>query len=358
MQIADEEKLKKYGKSFSLLLVEDDPLSLEIYADTLKEYFSSLDTASNGKEALEKMTRPDVHYDLVVTDIWMPQMDGVEFIHNIRRRSSKQHIMVLTAMDSVDVLYEIINLGVDGILQKPLKKKQFLQVVYRVFVNIMHEKLLRSQIRQLNLFSKETVELKSSLRAYEPQKERKPKIEKVSFESPAKLGKYETRKTIVGGSSDELLAQLDYVNVDKMDIFQDKLIEYEVLLCKTSFIDTPKKIKENFSHVANGLNEFVEALNLLGHFSLASNAASHFIQFLNDIKEQQLKEDEKCEMAIDSLLYLLQDINEWIIMVFIKREAKNINYFDASFANSCLEIEMLFQDKNCEDEEEDSLEFF
>ena len=59
---------------------------------------------------------------------------------------------------------------------------------------------------------------------------------------------------------------------------------------------------------------------------------------------------------IDGLLFLLTDINDWIILVFVQRVASNINYFDASFANGCMEVEMIFAPED--DDDEDGLDFF
>ena len=62
--------------SATILLVDDDPTCLEILKQLLEEY--TIDTAANGAKALEKLK--DKNYDLVITDLMMPEMDGLQVI--------------------------------------------------------------------------------------------------------------------------------------------------------------------------------------------------------------------------------------------------------------------------------------
>ena len=55
---------------------------------------------------------------------------------------------------------------------------------------------------------------------------------------------------------------------------------------------------------------------------------------------------------------MLEDFDKWIDLVFISKKTDNIHYFDASFANTCLELEMIFKSKDNIKYDDDNLEFF
>ena len=355
------EKAKQYASGLTLLLVEDDSAALNIYQDELENIFASVDVVSDGKEAYAKWSQNKSGYDLIITDINMPLMNGFDLIKKIREISVEQKFIMLSAIEDMNEMRDIINLGIDGIVTKPFNQNVFLTVACRVFQYIHNNKTLKTQVRQLKLLALEKVSLKRTLqKSIKTEKQREPKISKIDFKQESVLiKKYDTRQTLDGGSSSSFLSDLDYMVIDKIDDFQDKLIKFEALVCNCSFTNNAIMIRENLSIVSTGLKELVTSFNSLGKFAVAANAAENLIALLENLTEKELEEKEKRELMLDMLLFLLQDINEWIITVFIKQDTENINYFDASFANSCLEIEAIFNSDSEEvTDEEDALEFF
>lgn len=71
----------------SILLVEDDPFLIDIYTTKLKESGFSVEVASNGQKALEKVA--EKKFNLVILDIVLPQMDGWEILEKLKAQSSK-----------------------------------------------------------------------------------------------------------------------------------------------------------------------------------------------------------------------------------------------------------------------------
>ena len=102
--------LKKYGKGISLLLVDDDVISLELYRNLLLEYFPSVDIATDGIEAFEKWSKKPVsnRYSIIITDILMPRLDGFGLIEKIRESSFGQRFIVLTSIDDLNELRVIV----------------------------------------------------------------------------------------------------------------------------------------------------------------------------------------------------------------------------------------------------------
>ena len=83
----DFKKILQYTQDLNVLYVEDDKNLLEETSDILEDYFRTLTTATNGKDALEKYNlyhkQNNSYYDLVITDINMPIMNGNILIDNI-----------------------------------------------------------------------------------------------------------------------------------------------------------------------------------------------------------------------------------------------------------------------------------
>lgn len=101
-----------------ILVVEDDAFLREVFLETLQREGYTVDSATNGHEALEKL-KPG-GWDLVLLDIIMPEMDGLEVMKKYneqnKEKPSKQ-IIFLTNLDNDNVLKEALTLG-DGYLIK------------------------------------------------------------------------------------------------------------------------------------------------------------------------------------------------------------------------------------------------
>ncbi len=108
----------------SILIIDDDPVALEHAKLVMEKAGSACETASSGKEALEKIqlrhARRD-SYDLILVDWQMPEMDGVETTREIRSVvGNESAIVILTAYRWDDVLEDGMKAGVDSFISKPL----------------------------------------------------------------------------------------------------------------------------------------------------------------------------------------------------------------------------------------------
>ncbi|WP_293442108.1 EAL domain-containing protein [Persephonella sp.] len=133
-----------------VLYVEDDTGVKEATLHLLKEFFSRVITASDGLEGLNlyKKEKPD----LIITDIDMPQMSGLEMISKIRESDSDTSIVVFTAHSETEFLIESIKLGVDGYVLKPIDLKQFIQTIKKAAENIYLKKELQKSINLLKQY--------------------------------------------------------------------------------------------------------------------------------------------------------------------------------------------------------------
>lgn len=131
-------KLKEYAKDCSLLYVEDDELIREQTASFLGRFFPNIDLALDGVEGLEKYINNS--YDVVVSDINMPNMNGIDMISNIREINANQIVLVTSAHNDSDNLINLINLSVTRFVLKPFNNKQFLFMIYKIAQEIHFKK--------------------------------------------------------------------------------------------------------------------------------------------------------------------------------------------------------------------------
>ncbi len=144
---------------FNILIAEDEDdvrnlLKSIVGIFFLKEYpFLELDikTVSNGQEAL-KIAKTQ-HLDLILTDIVMPIMDGLNFIKEVRNFDKNVPILVLSALSSKDSIDDIMQVGANNYTNKPLNHKLFMAQI-KVFVDFYLRRQNRYNKKAINLFSK------------------------------------------------------------------------------------------------------------------------------------------------------------------------------------------------------------
>jgi two-component system chemotaxis sensor kinase CheA len=123
--ISNIKDLSLLTKSLQVLYVEDNVEAREQTLKMLEHFFDYIDIAVDGADGLERyrdfFSKNKHYYDLVISDINMPHMDGLIMSKAIKEINASQHIIVISAYDSSDNLQECINTGVKNYLQKPIE---------------------------------------------------------------------------------------------------------------------------------------------------------------------------------------------------------------------------------------------
>ncbi len=114
-------------EDFKILVCEDDELAREFLVRRLKREFESVFEAEDGEEGLAKYNSSTP--DLIVTDINMPKMDGIEMIKEIRSKDKEVPIIVISAFSDNENLLDCIENGVNGYIVKPVDSKKILDVI-------------------------------------------------------------------------------------------------------------------------------------------------------------------------------------------------------------------------------------
>jgi len=127
--MTDIKALKSLARDFKILYVEDEPELRNAIGIYLQKIFNNVDTAENGKEGLKKYQKH--HYDIVITDIQMPYMNGLEMIAEIKVLDTEQEIIIISAYAEPSYFLDAIRLGINGYIIKPVNYEQMNMTLYK-----------------------------------------------------------------------------------------------------------------------------------------------------------------------------------------------------------------------------------
>jgi len=108
-------------KKISILVVEDDEMARELIISGLKPYCELVVGAQNGQEGVEKFKKQG--FDIVMSDIHMPVLNGFEMMNEIKRLKPHQKFIVFTSYDSDENLIKSMEQGATLFLKKPIDMK-------------------------------------------------------------------------------------------------------------------------------------------------------------------------------------------------------------------------------------------
>ena len=108
-------------KKISILVVEDDEMARELIISGLKPYCELVVGAQNGQEGVEKFKKQG--FDIVMSDIHMPVLNGFEMMNEIKRLKPHQKLIVFTSYDSDENLIKSMEQGATLFLKKPIDMK-------------------------------------------------------------------------------------------------------------------------------------------------------------------------------------------------------------------------------------------
>lgn len=140
-------QLNKQMKNFTLLFVEDDEESRVQLTQLFSIFFKEITTAIDGQDGWKKYQ--DGTYDVVVTDINMPRMNGIKLSEKIKKHNSEQKIIIISAYDTSEYLVPAIQLGVDGFIMKPVEREQMMDVFQKIGFAIQTEMIAKNYYKAL-----------------------------------------------------------------------------------------------------------------------------------------------------------------------------------------------------------------
>src|SRR4030065_963925 len=184
----------------TILVVEDDPNVGESIRLLLKKTGYETLLASNGKEALPLFRQETV--DLVITDLVMPKMDGIELLEEVKRLRPETEVIVISAQGTIEKAVQAIKLGAFDFIEKPINPRVISLVVERA----LEKQTLVLQNRDLRSKLEDKFHLKNIIG-------RSEKMVKI-FELIQHIAPYDSSVLIIGesGTGKELIANAIHYN--------------------------------------------------------------------------------------------------------------------------------------------------
>ncbi len=130
----------------TVLVVDDDKITTSILTKMLDRYADHVIVASNGEEGLIRFKeyRPEI----VLTDINMPKMGGLEMVEQIRKLDEHVKIAIFTNFENRDILLQAIKFGVNQFFSKPFEAKVFAQVIQPLCDDALEKKRIRAELNR------------------------------------------------------------------------------------------------------------------------------------------------------------------------------------------------------------------
>lgn len=113
-----------------ILVVDDEEGARELFFTILTDEGYDVTLANGGQDALALFQNDQ--FDLVVTDIKMPGMDGLQLLQEIRKAGSKVDVIMVTAYGEVETYLKAMSLGAAEYINKPIRIKELKRIVHKV----------------------------------------------------------------------------------------------------------------------------------------------------------------------------------------------------------------------------------
>ncbi len=114
----------------SILIVDDEPLIRELLSEVLEKDGYQVVSVSNGHQALRKIRQN--YFDMVITDVRMPEMDGITLLKKIKELSPATSVIVITAYGSIDDAVKAMKMGASDYLTKPIIPDQIKITIQKI----------------------------------------------------------------------------------------------------------------------------------------------------------------------------------------------------------------------------------
>ncbi len=313
-------ELKFYASSLNILIVEDDYELRQSLKELLETLFREVDIAKDGIDALKKYK--ENKYDIVLTDINMPLMNGVDLSRELRILNKEQCILVLSAYID-DFVIDLIDIGIQGLIIKPYDIEKFLMVLSKNCENITIKKeFKRRQFKVINNITKNI----------------KPEIKSVDIER------------LVQKKVNYDLNRLDEDSIFSWEIIEDDIKDYNCEMGEViDYIMLDGVNQENLEDLARVFRKYYSSLILIDNLdsfaAIFEDLAFYFESLdLTKIDEDKLKH-------FDIYLYIYDDLINFFDVVFMKKESENIDYLTDSLKSSVVQMKHSFDNNEILEEE-------
>ena len=293
-------------KSLTLLCVEDNKTTQILYDSLLEDIFKEIVFAYDGIEGIQKFN--DNHIDIIMSDFEMPKANGLEMIEEIRKVDKEIPIILISAIEDVEVFKSSLHLGVDNFVSKPFDNKEIIYALKKASQFIQDQKYIKEQKQK----------------------------ELTKLQAKNKYNSYQ-----------EDLAFAKELNILRNDFYYQLIDEEHISL--VDFLYQPLDVISGDAYTARRVDDhrtFYLIVDGMGKGLSASLSAMIMTSFVNHIIDKMIEYDSF------SLDILIKESMDYIKPILLDEESLAIDYilFDTayntlSYAKFAMPV-ILMQDKN------------
>ena len=275
-----------FTKNLKILYAEDDKALQEQTRDFFEVLFASVSIADDGQEALSMYKKE--YFDIVISDVKMPNMDGIELCKKIREINSNQCIIIISAYNDNEYLMEFINLNIKQFIQKPINVDDMLRAIYQTSKNIVNEKMVEEYRADLEHSNQELIKKNEELNS----------LVRILDSKLLQIGKSANAKKID--------IDISLASIDDKDLMELKELEVDINgaailinLSKNLSVENIQVLGSMFINYSKILKKY-NTYNELSSYMLKiggtlNNAPKNFIKRVNDIS-----------ILLESFIYVLR----------------------------------------------------
>jgi len=345
--------LQNLCANLSILYVEDDENMQNIMKNgILNMFFKAVYTASDGEEGLLLYTqnRPDI----ILTDISMPKLNGIEMSKKIRETDHETPIIILSAHSDTDFFLESIELDINGYVIKPIKEGAIVNVLKKCVQNLIDKREL-ARFREAELAKKDLmIEYQKNkianyntliqellfMKYYKKEDEvKRGAIKEGDFTKTDSLLS-EEEVNILRKRQGSIISAIDYLKELDEDLSEDMSnlseIEKDLKDAISDFEDSP--CVESFYRICEYVQEYVRYMKQLIEFENLASALGSLVVLMEGLGEDDIgKKSTKIALYLNSIH---SDLSAWRDAIFVSCSTKDIHYLDSSLFSSVLQMEL------------------
>lgn len=355
MSILNE--LSLFAKNYSILIVEDQKELNDELVEICQLFFRQVDSALNGKEALVKFKNNPEHYDIVLSDITMPEMNGVSLSREIKSLNRTQNIIILSAHNEIQYLIELIDIGISQFIAKPFEEQELLFRLLKVCENIFYKKEYIKMV-----MNDKTQELDSQVVLKELEKITSSKklvnLENQSEKIEVKTKNSEIKTQINDAIPHNRVSASKFLSSMQKDDYvwsvMESQIEELLILIDELHEEIEKIYLNNISaslilYVASILRKIYSIFSFLDELSKLAKVLFKLVIFLESLDVESLSNEKRNKLKILEFIY--DDVSRFVETVFIYKDTLDISYLEDSLNSSVEQLKMSFNDEKIEEEE-------
>jgi len=370
--MVSKQELKFYGKNRKILIVDSDEKVRNLIKNEFKDYIN-LALAIDGQDVLDKYKKYN-GFDIVITELNLQKIDGLKFIKEIKNIKEDQAIIVISASKDAQVLIDLISIGVDRFILKPILPAILAQKLLNTLENLSFKEVIEDMKRdeiiktfeekhnvtnlQNKILQKEILYIKHQKIAQVKNLSQEPKI---IIENKVVKDEADIKTAIDFFNFYEDKSEEIIIIINKIELLENEINQ---LILFTQYIEMRVDYSEAIDLMFNISEAFQNVATSMKEFKVLKDISKVFIEF-HDFFSAYNDFDDLSEKAINELLsveFIFQDIKAFCEQLFISKISNDIFIYEKLFLQNLEQLEVNIQnaDKEAEDSHDDNseLDFF